>query len=93
MKNPAVRKILFVHLFYFFALIASINFFHTDFILDYQADCPACQFQQSNIALVFVLFQFFIVFIFLRLLFFIGIIPVYFIPFSPKKSRAPPISF
>jgi hypothetical protein len=90
MKNSGTRKILLIHLFYFFAFVAFINFFHTDSILDNQENCPACQFQRSNIALACILFLFLITFTCLRLLVVAEIIPVYFISFFHKHSRAPP---
>lgn len=90
MKKFGARKILLIHLFCFFAFVAFINFFHTDSILDSRQNCPACQFQRSNIALAFVLFLFLISFNCLRLPVIAESFPVYCIPLSKKRSRAPP---
>lgn len=93
MKNSKSNNFFFVYLLYFFAFIAFINFFHTDSILENSPNCPACQFQQSNIALAFILFLFLILFICLRLLFGNELLPVYFIAFSSRQTRAPPPQF
>jgi hypothetical protein len=93
MKAPSARKIFFVFLLYFFAFTAFINFFHTDDILDNQGNCPACQFQRSNIALTFVLFIFLIIFNSLRLPDVATTVPVFFVSPCKKLSRAPPPSF
>ena len=93
MKKPGARRFFFLYMLFFFAFVAFINFFHSDSILEKEPDCPACQFQQSNIALAFILFLFLIIFIFLRLLPGIVIIPVYFVALSPQRSRAPPLRF
>jgi hypothetical protein len=90
MKNSGLRKILLIHLFYFFVLVAFINFFHTDSILEKQPDCPACQFQQSNITLTVILFLFLIIFICLRLPASADSVPIPFYLPSLKRSRAPP---
>jgi len=93
MKKSGARKILLIHLLYFIVFAAFINFFHTDSILDCQRDCPACQFQRSNISLAFILFLFLIAFNCLRLPAVAEIIFVYFIPLAHKRSRAPPPNF
>ncbi len=93
MKLSGARKVFLVYLLYFFAFVAFINFFHTDSILEKHLDCPACQFQQSSIALAIVLFLFLIIFICLRLL--IGTDPIFacYCQPSQKHSRAPPPNF
>jgi hypothetical protein len=93
MKKPGSRRIFFLYMLFFFAFVAFINFFHSDSILEKEPDCPACQFQQSNIALAFILFLFLVIFKCLRLLPGIDIIPVYYAPHSRKRSRAPPLRF
>jgi hypothetical protein len=93
MKKSGIRKILLIHLFYFLAFVAFINFFHTDSILDNQQNCPACQFQRSNIALAFILFLFLITFSCLRLLVSSEFFPDFFISSFHKHSRAPPPQF
>jgi hypothetical protein len=90
MKNSGARKILLIHLLYFFILVAFINFFHTDSILDNQQNCPACQFQQSNIALTVILFLFLIIFICLHFSASADSVPILFYPSLLKRSRAPP---
>lgn len=90
MKKSGARKLFFFYMLFFFAFVAFINFFHSDSILDREADCPACQFQQSNIALAFILFLFFIRFVTTRLQTVSGIIPVFFSLPTKKQSRAPP---
>ncbi|MBN2345237.1 MAG: hypothetical protein JXO51_02530 [Candidatus Aminicenantes bacterium] len=87
------RKAFFVYLLYFFAFVAFINFFHTDSILEKQPDCPACQFQQSNIALAVILFLFLVIFICLRLPKAADSFPVLFHLPALKRSRAPPPHF
>jgi Na+/proline symporter len=93
MKIRGIRRLVIVHLFYFLAFVAFINFFHTDSILDNQQDCPACQFQRSNIALTAILFLFLIIFICLRLPVAPDFVPVLFHLPASKRSRAPPASF
>jgi len=93
MKKPGARKFFFFYMIFFFAFVAFINFFHTDSILEKEPDCPACQFQQSNIALAFILFLFLVIFSCLGLLPGIDIISVYFVPLSHQRSRAPPPRF
>ncbi len=93
MKKYGVRKIFLIHLLYFFAFVAFINFFHTDSILDNQRNCPACHFQQSNIALAFILFLFLITFTCLRLMAVAESFPVLFVSSFHKQSRAPPPQF
>jgi len=93
MKISGARKIFLIYLLYFLAFVAFINFFHTDSILEKSPNCPACQFQQSNIALAFILFLFLIIFSCLRLLINAEFFPVSFITFSSKKTRAPPPLF
>ncbi len=90
MRNRGARKIHFIHLLYFFIFVAFINFFHTDSILENSPVCPACQFQQSNIALAFMLFLFLVIFSCLQLLAISESFPAFFISFFHKKSRAPP---
>lgn len=93
MKKSGLKKIFLIYLFYFFIFVAFINFFHTDSILDCQQDCPACQFQRSNIALAFILFLFLITFICQRLPAIEDSFPLFFIPHFFEKSRAPPFQF
>ena len=93
MKKSGARKILLIHLLYFIVFVAFINFFHTDSILDCQDNCPACQFQRSNISLAFILFLFLITFNCLRLPVVVESIPIRFIPLFHKQSRAPPPNF
>ena len=93
MKKSGARRIFFLYMLFFFAFVAFINFFHSDSILEKEPDCPACQFQQSNIALAFILFLFLVIFNCLRLLPGIDIISDYFVPLSRERSRAPPLRF
>jgi disulfide bond formation protein DsbB len=93
MKISGSRKLFFIFLLYFFAFVTFINFFHTDSILDNQQDCPACQFQRSNIALAAILFLFLIIFICLRLPVAPDFVPVRFHLPATKRSRAPPAHF
>jgi hypothetical protein len=93
MKLSGTRKVFFIYLLYFFTFVAFINFFHTDSILEKNLDCPACQFQQSSIALAIALFVFLIILICLRLPVVSDPIPArHFMP-AQKRSRAPPASF
>jgi hypothetical protein len=93
MKRTRARKLFFAYALFFLAFIAFINFFHTDSILDKKPDCPACQFQQSNVALAIVLFLFLIVFTSLHLPVVFDAIPVSFQLPAPRRTRAPPPAF
>lgn len=93
MKQFNLRKLFFAYLLFFFAFVAFINFFHTDSILDKKPDCPACQFQQSNLALAFILFLFLIVFTCLNLPVIASSILVFLVLLSRRRTRAPPAAF
>jgi hypothetical protein len=66
MQRTSARKFFFAFLIFFIAFVAFIDFFHTDSILDQQANCPACQFPRSNIALSFILILFLFIFVYLH---------------------------
>ncbi|GEM_PF-2053272 len=93
MKPSDSGKLFFAYLVFFFAFVAFINFFHSDSILEKEPTCPACQFQQANVALALILFLFLVIFDCLRLLPGKDFVPNHFAPLSRERSRAPPRRF